>query len=327
METNPIDNLRFDIDGKAYFLHYSRANLKVGEKILPSGSPGLPQTNTGDALFGRSYAYDALDPRSFQSAMFGQAPPVLINEGTPEQAHVRRLYLTSAPIENVGADINIMKMEYEGGGLERLGRHNYRSILGEQEIVDRVEIPFDNTNEANMQKSATLIEDLLKKHGVIQNTEKEQRLVNIAHTISNRTVQDTLEYNDMRVKTRINDLISTGHLDKPFMAKHIEDSPSIMPFVEAIKEKDAEKAFNLRGLASPFSRQVAGEELIEPEKVKAVISIYEDFESTTGSKIGKKLSEYGRKEMMEASRTMSERTLSKIIESGEVAAKVMKFVL
>jgi hypothetical protein len=323
--TNNIRNLRFDIDGKAYFLHYSKADLKVGQSILPSGSSGLHQTNTGDALFGRSYGYDALDPRSIQSAMLGQAPGVLANEGTPEQTYMRRLYLTSAPIENVGADINIMKAEYEGGGLERLGRHNYRAVLGEQEILDRVEIPFDNTNETNIQKSTTLIEDLLKRHGITQNTKEDQRLVNIAHTISSRTVQDTLEYNDMRIKTRINDFISKDYLNKPYIAGKIEEFPSMNPFVEAVKEKDLEKAFNLRHLAGEVFPEISGEQLLEPEKVQAVISVYEDFETSTGSKIGKKLPEYGKAEMAEASRTISRKTLGGILEAGEVAAKVMRF--
>jgi hypothetical protein len=324
METNPIDNLRFDIDGKAYFLHYSKADLKVGERILPSGSPGLQQKNTGDALFGRSYGYDALDPRSSESAMFGQAPGVLVNEGTPEQTSMRRLYLTSAPIESVGADINIMKMEHDGGGLERLGRHNFRSILGSQDIVDRVEIPFNNTIEENAERSRSLIEDLLKRHGVIQNTKEEQRLVNIAHTISSRTVQDTLEYNDMRIKTQINDFISKDYFSRPLIAGYIEQSPSIKPFVEAVKEKDLEKAFNLRHLAGEVFPQISGEELMEGEKVQAVISIYEDFEESTGSKIGKNVLSYGREEMTQASKTMSKRTLDGIIQAGETAAKVMR---
>lgn len=327
METNPVSNLRFDVDGKAYFLHYSKADLKVGENILPSGSSGLKQANTGDALFGRSYAYDALDPRSSESAMFGQAPGVVVNKGTAEESYARRLYLTTAPAENVGADINIMKMEYESGGLERLGRHNYRSVLGSQEILDRVEIPFDNTIEENAQKSTSLIENLLKKHGIIQNTQEEQRLVNIAHTISSRTVQDTMEYNDMRIRTTINDYISYDHLNKPFAAKVIEDNPSMMPFVEAIKGGDAEKAYSLRHLASPISPKIAGDELIEPQKVSAVISIYEDFEKSTGSSIGKAIGKYGREEMTEASRVISKRTLQGITEAGETAAKVMRFTL
>jgi len=324
METNNIDNLRFDVDGKAYFLHYSRADLKVGESILPSGSIGIKQgNNTGDALFGRSYGYDALDPRSSRIAMFGQAPAVVVNQGTAEAASVRRLYLTTAPIENVGADINIMKAEQEAGGLDRLGKHNYRSILGNQEIVDRVEIPFDNTIEENAKKSTSLIETLLKKHGIIQNTEEEQRLVNIAHTISSRTVQDNMEYNDMRIKTRINDMIAyDGYFDKPYLAGVIKNNPSMVPFVEAMKAKDPEKAFSLRHLASPFSPELAGEELIDPKKVQAVISIHEEFESSSGLKTGKKLTEYGRKEMAQASRTVSKKTLSGILEGGQVAAKV-----
>lgn len=325
ISTNNIRNLRFDIDGKAYFLHYSAADLKVGEKILPSGSLGLKQGNTGDALFGRSYGYDALDPRSLQSAMLGQAPGVLVNQGTPEETYVRRLYLTSAPIENVGADINIMKAEYEGGGLERLGRHNYRAVLGEQEILDRVEIPFDNTNEANIQKSTSLIEDLLKRHGIVQNTKEDQRLVNIAHTISSRTVQDTLEYNDMRIKTRINDYIGYNTFERPGLAGIVEEIPSMKPFLEAIKEKDLEKAFSLRHLAGEFSTDVSGETLMEPEKVNAVISIYEDFEASTGSKIGKKLTEYKKPEIAQAARSFSKRTLDALLDAGETAAQVMRF--
>jgi hypothetical protein len=325
--TNNIKNLRFDIDGRAYFLHYSKADLKVGEKILPSGSPGLGQFNTGDALFGRSYGYDALDPRSSVSAMFGQAPKVIVNQANSQQEAARRLYLTSAPIENVGADINIMRSEYEEGGLERLGRNNFRSVLGSQDIVDRVEIPFDNTIEENAEKSRSLIEDLLKRNGIIPNTKEEQKLVNIAHTISSRTTQDTLEYNEMRIRTTINDYIARDHLETPYSLAKINENPSMQPFVDAIREKDAEKAFGLRHLASPLSKKISGEELIDPQKVQGVISIYEDFEESTGSKIGKNVLSYGREEMTQASKTISKRTLDGIIQAGETAAKVMRFTL
>jgi hypothetical protein len=325
METNPIDNLRFDVDGKAYFFHYSKADLKVGEKILPSGSPGLRQSNTVDALFGRSYAYDALDPRTIESMIGGQAQEVTLAKGTPEESIVRRFYLTSAPIENVGADINVMRAEHEDGGLNRLGRNNFRAVLGSQEIVDRVEIPFDNSTEENLKKSTSLVEDLLKKHGIIQNTAEEQRLVNIAHTISSRTLQDAFEYNDLRIKTRINDLISYDYFDTARMQQTVKDNPSIQPFVDAVKEKDIDKAFSLRHHTRGLLDEISGETLIEPKKVEAVLSIYEEFEESTGSKIGKKLSSYGRTEMESASRTLSRRTLDGIIQAGETAAEVMRY--
>ena len=52
MQSNNVNNLRFDINGESYFLHYSRADLPIGGEILPSGSAGITQKggNTGDAL-------------------------------------------------------------------------------------------------------------------------------------------------------------------------------------------------------------------------------------------------------------------------------------
>ena len=51
MNSNNANRLRFDINGEAYFLHYSTADLPIGSEILPSGSPGLKQGgNTNDAL-------------------------------------------------------------------------------------------------------------------------------------------------------------------------------------------------------------------------------------------------------------------------------------
>ena len=318
METNNIDNLRFDINGESYFFHYSSADLKIGDKILPSGSPLLKQAgNTGDALFGRSYAFDALDPTSIDDAIINQTVGIKRDVGTPTEHWVNKIYLTKAPTKNVGADINVL-------GHSLLEAHNYRAVLGQQEIVDSIEMPIIRSAEKNPEMYATArttVENLLKKHGIIQNTKEEQALVNIAHTVSNRTVEDVAQYNELRMKTRINDFISREWHKTPMMVRKVENQPELKPFWDAIAAKDLDKAFGLRHLSDIPA--LTGETLIQPEKVNDAVSIFKEIEESTETVVGKKVTEYGRKEMMEASRVMSKKTLNNIIKAGQVAAEVV----
>lgn len=111
METNNIDNLRFDVDGKSYFLHYSPNKMEVGEVIKASGSL---QNETGDALRGFSYGYDAFNYGIAEGAVTaGQR--VLSGQGS-EQLH---MYITSANAENVFPDLNVAATTSSEGTSER----------------------------------------------------------------------------------------------------------------------------------------------------------------------------------------------------------------
>ena len=98
METNNIDNLRFDVDGKAYFLHYSPSKIEVGDVIRASGSL---QNDTGDALRGFSYGYDALNKGIVNSAV-NMGHRVLTGQGSDQL----NMYITSADANNVFPDLN-----------------------------------------------------------------------------------------------------------------------------------------------------------------------------------------------------------------------------
>jgi len=165
-----------------------------------------------------------------------------------------------------------------------------------------------------------MVEELLQRHGIGQNTQGDQKLVNIAHSISARTVQDLNEYNDARIRTRINDLIGHKVFDRPFMVSKVENDPSIAPFAQAIREGDAEKAYNLRHLSD--IDVLTGKDVFDEAKVKGVISAFKNFEESTESKVGKTLAQYSRKEM-----GLAKRTLDSIVSAGETAAKVMRFTI
>lgn len=105
-ETNNINNLRFDIDGKAYFLHYSGSDINVGDVIRPSG---LRQNDTGDALRGFSYGYDAFNV---------DAPRAAVDIGrryTEESGQNLNVYLTRANLENVFPDLNTSQVTRRNG--------------------------------------------------------------------------------------------------------------------------------------------------------------------------------------------------------------------
>lgn len=125
ISTNNIRNLRFDIDGKAYFLHYSPNEIKVGDLIKPST---LDQNMTGDALVGFSYGYDAFDP-SAPKAVVDTAFKIL-----PDTIHVEggsfNFYLTRANIEDTFPDLNVasMGLSYGTGTSERAIKRFSRSL-------------------------------------------------------------------------------------------------------------------------------------------------------------------------------------------------------
>jgi hypothetical protein len=98
LSTNPIDNLRFDVDGKSYFIHYSPNKIEVGDVIRASGSV---QNDTGDALRGFSYGYDALNKGVVSSAV-NMGHSVLTGQGSDQL----NMYITSADASNVFPDLN-----------------------------------------------------------------------------------------------------------------------------------------------------------------------------------------------------------------------------
>jgi hypothetical protein len=99
VQSERMDNLRFDADGKSYFLHYSPNKMEVGDVIRASGSL---QNDTGDALRGFSYGYDAFNHGAASGAV-DMGHKVLSGQGS-DQLH---MYITSANAENVFPDLNV----------------------------------------------------------------------------------------------------------------------------------------------------------------------------------------------------------------------------
>lgn len=91
--TNSMHDLRIDESGQAFFLHASPNEIKVGEKINTTSAERLGKGMAGDALFGKSYGYDAL------------------NEGSIGNAYATHrsgfIYITQADASLVGPDLNV----------------------------------------------------------------------------------------------------------------------------------------------------------------------------------------------------------------------------
>lgn len=276
IETNNINNLRFDSNGRGFFLHYSRADIKVGESILPSGSPGLTQSgNTGDALFGRSYAFDALDPESLHNSV--------LNQGLEIRPGEKRVYLTSADLSLVGPDVNVSP-------------GNFRAIKGKQEVLDFVDIPLVTdvkAQAAEYNRGKSLVQEMLERHGIIPNTKEDQKLVNIAHYISDRAVEDIGEYPDMRSRALINELIERKFHESIYWKRLMEKNPEIKPFWKAIEKGDPELAYELRHMSG--NAKLINPE-IESEGAKLSAGLLETIKEA-GVEPGRKASSYSRKEL------------------------------
>jgi hypothetical protein len=151
---------------------------------------------------------------------------------------------------------------------------NFRAVKGSQTIVDSLDLDFKPGNEELYNKNRSLVEDLLKKHGIVQNTVEDQKLVNIAHSLSNRTLEDVNSYNELRRRTKINDMIELGALKSPAYQAIYERHPERRPFFDAVLKGDAEEAYNLRhfsGLASFI------DEDIDPKKTLRARTLFDAF--------------------------------------------------
>ena len=90
--TNSMNDLRIDDYGQAFFLHSSRNEIKVGDKINTTSVERLGKGMAGDALPGKSYAYDALNQGSISNAF-----------ATHQSGFI---YITQADASLVGPDLN-----------------------------------------------------------------------------------------------------------------------------------------------------------------------------------------------------------------------------
>lgn len=67
--TGNVEDLRFSINGQSYFLHASKNEIKVGEKIKTMSLDRLGTGMASDSIIGRSYGFDALNPGSIHNAL------------------------------------------------------------------------------------------------------------------------------------------------------------------------------------------------------------------------------------------------------------------
>jgi len=92
-----MNDLRIDDYGQAFFLHSSRNEIKVGDKINTTSAERLGKGMAGDALPGKSYAWDALNERSIGNAF--------------ETHRSGFIYITQADASLVGPDLNVADVD------------------------------------------------------------------------------------------------------------------------------------------------------------------------------------------------------------------------
>ena len=90
--TNSMNDLRINDYGQAFFLHSSKYEIGVGDKINTTSPERLGKGMAGDALPGKSYAYDALNQGSISNAF-----------ATHQSGFI---YITQADASLVGPDLN-----------------------------------------------------------------------------------------------------------------------------------------------------------------------------------------------------------------------------
>lgn len=292
METNNIDSLRFDVDGKAYFLHHSKADLKVGETIKTTGA--FPQSTAGDALYGYSYGWDAMNPGSIANAIHNQPK-------------ARNIYITSANAEEVFPDLNVIQS-------------NARAIAGEQTILDKISI---NPNETFEEAHSRVIESL-NKLNIPMRTKEEERLANLEIAISERGQKAAAQYSLASAETRLREISKSidgydipDNLDE--LIEIADENGSYMRTVNgnleigevkgAIRAR-AYKEGGLEGLRAQIIKEEGSFEAFgrRPEVLGEIKELTDKAGEVAGNKLG----------------TMSKRTLSELIRSSETAAAVMK---
>lgn len=91
--TNSMNDLRIDEYGQSFFLHSSRNSIEVGGKISTTSTERLGKGMAGDALFGKTYGWDALNESSIQNAY-----------NVHKSGYI---YITQASSDIVGPDLNL----------------------------------------------------------------------------------------------------------------------------------------------------------------------------------------------------------------------------
>lgn len=191
METNSIDNLRFDVEGKAYFLHHSTSsNIKIGDRIKTTGA--FKQATAGDALTGYSYGWDAMNPGSIANAV-------------NNQANGRNIYITSAAAEDVFPDVNVMSS-------------NARAIKGEQEVLHRISFNVDDKFEDVQAK----IVEKLKELNIPMRSQADEKLANLEMAISGRGKAAIASYREAAKETALQEQAN-------FVIEKIKKGQTIIP--------------------------------------------------------------------------------------------------
>ena len=154
--------MQYDLEGRSYFLHHSKTpDINVGEKIRTT-QVGR-QVTAGDAIAGHSYGWDArtgirdavanqVSNRGNMSKVGDGLMDTLDGVSGPRDYSV---YLTSANTADVYPDINVPGTAA-------------RAIKGEQEVLDRVSIPANLSDE----QAENLVRQMMRKHGVFETTDK-----------------------------------------------------------------------------------------------------------------------------------------------------------
>jgi hypothetical protein len=304
METNNIDNLRFDVDGKAFFLHHSHTDIKIGDSIKTTGA--FKQATAGDSLYGYSYGWDAMNPGSISNA---------INN----QSNAKNIYITSADAQNVYPDLNVLES-------------NARAISEEQTVLKKITIGVDETFEQAHSRVLTSLQNL----NIPMRTVQEEKLANLELAISDRGKQAVNSYLESSAETKLreigksiqenfdqgkfpifnipenlDDLLEKA--DEDLFVETVVDGRPTTRFLAQPLQARAYKEGGIDGLRAEIVKQHGGKLSNfsrRPEVVTQANKLLDENAANAGKKLG----------------TLSKRTLSGILSAGETAAEVMRFI-
>lgn len=210
METNPIDSLKINIEGKAYFLHHSPREIPKGETLRTTGAT---QTTASDALRGYTYAWDA--QTGLRDSVINQVSRRFDEESSEQYKTALQwtedtdnpgnknffVHLTEADPENVFPDVNVPDSAA-------------RAIKGEgaQRVVDRVSIPAHFSNE----EAIASVQEMLRNAGIPQLDPVSQRAKNLAMTISTRGQEALYDFEDIQGRTYLDRIVKDIHEAKSY---------------------------------------------------------------------------------------------------------------
>lgn len=256
METNNIDNLRFDIDGQAYFLHHTPADIAIGDKIRVSGI--AKQVTAGDALSGFSYGWDAMSAESASNA---------INN----QISARNIYITTAPASEVFPDINVVGS-------------SARAIRGEQTVLEKITVGADESFENAHARVLSRLQEL----NIPVRSPEDSVLANLEMAISERGVRAVQDYAKASAETKLNSIIEVieegrgayqipenfeelkGLMDEEFYVSMQENGRPIKKGLKFALQSEAYQKAGREGLIAEIARQEGSLEAItrRPEVIK-----------------------------------------------------------